>query len=107
MLTEEQIKFWDEHNKMQSKKYYEKNKDKVLQKKKEYREQHKPEMNAKARKYYEDHKEELKVKDAAKRIKHKDKIGAEEICICGSTIRHDHMKRHLNTKKHKDYVAEK
>jgi hypothetical protein len=67
------------------KNYYLKNKDKKLKYQKEY---------------YKNNQEKFK----QYRINNEEKINASMLCICGSAIRKDSKKKHLNTQKHKNFI---
>ncbi len=72
--TEEELK---ERKKIHNSKYYENNSDKIKENK---------------IKYYREHKQINHIHDNS------------NICICGGYFSHFNLKKHENTKKHKDYI---
>ena len=85
-----------ERRKQQNKSYREANKDKIKEYKKEYQQKNKEAIGKKWKLYYEANKDVLFQK-------RKEKI----TCQCGSTMRKDKMKRHLESDKHIQFLIRK
>lgn len=83
----------DEYLKQKSKIYREQNKEVLNEKKKLYYEMNKDEMNMKSKIRYEQNIEEIKQK---RKIKHN--------CECGGVWSGFHKPRHIETKKHQDWL---
>jgi hypothetical protein len=85
---------WREENKEQisehKKKYYEENRDKILEYQKGYREVNKDKLSERDKKYYEENRDKI-LEDQSKKI----------TCDCGSEISKQCLSRHLKTIKHK------
>ena len=88
----EQKKIYLQNHKEQTKLYYQNNKEKINEQNKKYRQEKREKIIEINKLYYQKRKEELSVK-----IK----------CDCGSEIRKAELTRHLQTKKHIAYIANK
>ena len=90
------------------KKYYENNKENVLEKRKEYCRNNKENVAESKKKYYQNNKEKINEKDKEYRKKNKEKIAEKRKekykCACGSILTKNHKLRHERTKKHQDYI---
>ena len=75
------------------KEYYQKNKERILLKIKHYSEQNEKQISENHKQYRERNKE---------KISERKKIKVH--CECGCNITKHHLKRHLNSKKHQDYI---
>jgi hypothetical protein len=71
------------------KQYNKDNRDTLRDKKKEYRENNKDKIREQRKQYYEENKE---------------KLSDPHICECGGSYSHGHVKKHLRTLKHKQYL---
>jgi len=89
-ITEEQKK---EKEKQHNKKYYEDNKETLIEQKKIYRENNKEKIAKKEKEYKENNKEKIAEHRKEKR---KEKV----TCDCGCIIRKDDLTRHKITNKH-------
>ena len=117
------MKEWTDDNREilseKKKVYYIANKDKIIKYHEQYNELNKDILIVKRKHRYNNNKEIIlernrvyynankdKVTDKIKqwRIKNKDKIRSSTTCVCGGSWSYGKQKRHLNTKKHKDYV---
>lgn len=89
-------------NKMKEskKKYYEKNRERIIMKTKENRKKKSDEIKATNKKYYELHKDKFKEYNR-KYNEAKRSIIIE--CECGSKVKALSYYRHCNTKKHNNY----
>ena len=80
------------------KKYYEKNKDSLVQKRKVYNENNKEKVKGRGQKYREANKEQIQDYMKVYRAKVTD-------CDCGQRYTHSHKSRHINSIKHKSYFS--
>ena len=77
--------YWEQYNKEYSKKWYDNNKDKILEYQKNYDENNKEYISEYKTQWY---------------VKNKDKLLEKITCECGCEILKIHMVRHRKTKKH-------
>jgi hypothetical protein len=82
-----------EERRRRSNRFYHEHKELVLERQRKYNKDHKDEIRERKKKYLEDHKEELKKKKAEKMT-----------CECGCEITKLHLKRHQQTKLHKEFM---
>jgi len=81
---------------LQKRKYYLKNREKLLEMRRQYGIENKEKIKETKKKYYENNKTEILEK---KKIK--------ETCECGAKINRNQIQRHYKTKKHINLLAEK
>ena len=97
-----------EKNKETIKEKYENNKEEIAKKNKERYENNKEEIAKKRKENYEDHKEEILKKQKIYNEKHKVEILEKQRekfkCDCGGKYTKSNKTKHLNSKKHKDYI---
>ena len=98
-----------------SKQFYIEHKHKINEKNKQYYIEHKHKINKKNKQYYIDHKHKINEKIKQYYIEHVDEkkeygkqyyYDHKEIvtCCCGGNYIHQHKIRHLQTKKHQNYL---
>ena len=78
---------------MSYKKYYDNNREEILQQKKEYYIENQTQIMDKKKRYYTFNREKIKQKNNRKLL-----------CDCGSIVSYSNFKRHLNSIKHKDFL---
>lgn len=112
-----------ERDKKTKKKYYEKNKEKILEQKKEYteknkeqirdqrkeyREKNKEKISERRKEHYEANKQKLSEKSKEYRENNKEKISEKIECeICKVSIRRDYMSKHKKSQKHINNLEQK
>ena len=102
----------EKHNKMRrknnyDKRYYDNNKEIVLNRCKEYREQNKDKINEKAKKKYDENKENESMRSKKYYDENKEKINKKITCECGSIVSKHHITTHRKTLKHIQYIEKK
>ena len=80
-----------EERRQRSNRFYHEHKELVLERQRKYNDEHKDEIRERKKKYSEEHKEEIKKKNAEKMT-----------CECGCETTRSHLKRHQQTKLHKE-----
>ena len=84
-----------ETRQQQSKEYYKNNMEEIKQKVKLYTEKHKEQIKQNRKEYFIEYQKKFREKN--KEIK--------TVCECGSQYLHYTKKRHLDSKKHKDFIS--
>ena len=102
----------EKYNKMRrknkyDKRYYDNNKEKVLNMCKEYREKNKEKINEKAKKKYDENKEYESMRSKKYYDKNKEEINKKITCECGSIVSKHHIANHLRTLKHIAFIEKK
>lgn len=87
------IEEWYEEHEGYNKKYYEKNKEQILEHHKKYNEENKEKISEYKKEYYNDNKQIIS-----------DRLKKKFICECGSELRHADRLRHMRTQKHINYL---
>lgn len=90
------------------KEYREDNHEKILEHKKQYYENNKEKISSKSKQYFEQNKEKLLEQKRQYNLIHKDRInehrGQVITCCCGFRYTLRHKARHLQTKRHLNYM---
>jgi len=90
------------------KEWYKDNKEHISEKAKEYYEDNKEHFSERAKEYYEANKELLLEQNKEYREANRDKLNERQKekfnCECGGRYTRVHKKRHLNSKKHLNYL---
>jgi hypothetical protein len=103
-------------NKDKNTSYYEKNKDKILNKyyenkeerlkyQIEYNKYHKDDLKERNKQYYINNREKMIQKAYKYKEDNKDKLHTKIICECGAKILFLGQNKHLQTKKHLDFIS--
>ena len=82
-----------EERRQRSNRFYHEHKKLVLERQRKYNEDHKDEIRERKKIYREEHREEIKQKKTEKMM-----------CECGCEVSKDHLKRHQQTKLHKEWI---
>jgi hypothetical protein len=87
------------------KRYAEENKELIQARGKEYYEKNKDIIQEKFKVYREAHKDKMKEYGAAYRAQNSDKLSESHTCECGGKYTTNHGKIHMESKRHKKFIA--
>ena len=87
------------------KRYAEENKELIQARGKEYYEKNKDVIQEKFKVYREAHKDKMKEYGAAYRAQNSDKLSESHTCECGGKYTTNHGKIHMESKRHKKFIA--
>lgn len=114
-----------EHIKEANKAYYELNKEQISERRKQYRDENKEKIQERMKTYYELNKDRIHKQVSEWRLKNAEsfkaasskwyednktrilkRIGEKVTCECGCSVRHDSMRNHLKSHKHKQVMEQ-
>ncbi len=88
------------------KEYYENNKEQICEQNKEYHQKNKEQICERKKDYYQNNKEQIIEQMKEYYQANKDKIQQKINCECGGRYIFKNKKRHLETKKHKNFISD-